>query len=97
MSARLAAIRRRRQLLLMRVAVQRLAVTRELEAWRTPLAILDAAITAGRRVRRHPWLLGFAAVLLLKAPHRQVALWATRAITAWKLYRTTQDLRAHRR
>lgn len=92
MNRRLALIRQHRQLLLTRVAVQRLDVAQVLEAWRTPLAVLDTAVTAGRRLRRHPWLIAFAAALLLKAPHHRLALWATRLVTVWKLYRTAQDL-----
>jgi hypothetical protein len=90
MSRRLALIRQRRQLLLTRVAVQRLAVAQQLEAWRAPLDLLDTAVATGRRLRRHPWLIAFAAALLLKAPRHGLALWATRAVTAWRLYRTAQ-------
>lgn len=91
MNQRLAHIRQRRQLLLTRVAVQRLTVVQLVEAWRTPLAVLDAALAARRKLRRHPWVFAFAAALLLKAPHHRLALWATRALTAWKLYRTVQS------
>lgn len=92
MNQRLAHIRQRRQLLLTRVAVQRLDVAQLLETWHTPLAVLDTAVAAGRRLRSHPWVLAFAAALLLKAPHHRLALWATRLVTAWKLYRTAQDM-----
>lgn len=91
MNRRLAHIRQRRQLLLTRVAVQRLTVVQLVEAWRTPLAALDAALAARRKLRRHPWVLAFAAALLLKAPHHRLALWTTRALTAWQLYRTVQS------
>ncbi len=92
MNRRLALIRQRRQLLLTRVAVQRLDVAQQVEAWRTPLAVLDTAVAAGRRMRRHPWVFAFAAALLLKAPHHRLALWTTRLVTVWKLYRTAQDM-----
>lgn len=90
MNARLAAIRRRRQLLLTRIAVQRLALTRQIEAWHAPLAVADSAFNAGRTLRRHPWIVAFAAALLLRAPQHRLALWATRALTAWRLYRVVR-------
>ena len=90
MSKRLTLIRQRRQLLLTRAAVQRLAVAQRVEAWRTPLAVLGAAVSTGHKLRRHPWVIAFAAALLLRAPHHRLALWATRLVTVWKLYRTVQ-------
>ncbi|MCK7466902.1 MAG: hypothetical protein MZU91_01300 [Desulfosudis oleivorans] len=77
-------------MLLTRVTVQRLAAVQVVETWRTPLAVLEAALAARRKLRRHPWVLAFAAALLLKAPHHRLALWATRALTVWRLYRTVQ-------
>lgn len=91
MNRRLAYIRQRRQLLLTRVAVQRLTVVQLVETWRTPLAVLDMTLAARRKLRRHPWVFAFAAALLIKAPHHRLALWATRLVTAWKLYRTVQS------
>jgi hypothetical protein len=90
MSKHLAFIRQRRQLLLTRVAVQRLAAVQLVESWRTPLAVLDAALTTGRKLRRHPWVIAFAVTLLLRAPHHRFALWSTRLVTLWRLYRTVQ-------
>lgn len=90
MSRHLALIRQRRQLLLARVAVQRLAAAQLVETWRMPLAVLNVAMTTGGAVRRHPWVIAFAAALLLRAPHHRLALWATRLVTMWKLYSTVQ-------
>lgn len=90
MNKRLAVIHQRRQLLLMRVAVQRLAVVQAVDAWRAPLAVFDAALATGRKLGRHPWVIAFAAALLLSIPQYRYALWTARLVTLWKLYRTVQ-------
>lgn len=88
MNKRLAVIHQRRQLLLMRVAVQRLGVVQTIDAWHTPLAVFDTTVAVGRELRRHPWIIVFAAALLLRFPQHRLALWTARLVTLWKLYRT---------
>jgi hypothetical protein len=88
MNGKLMQIAERRRQLVMRVAAQRGALTRELQPWHARCALLDQGLAVLRYVRRHPaWLAG--AVLLFAAWRpRGAGLWLQRGWVAWQLGRS---------
>jgi len=84
---RMSDIRARRAQLLARGAVERERLSVQLQAWETPLALADRALSAARYVRRHPQLLIAAAVVLAVLRPRRAFAWARRGFVAWRAWR----------
>jgi hypothetical protein len=74
--------------LINRAAQQRLALRRDIEPWRAPLALTDRSITALRYVRRHPqWVVGTVILLTIARPARALK-WLERGLILWKMTRS---------
>lgn len=75
----------RRERLVAQAAVQRRALARDLEPWRTPLALADQGLAALRYIRIHPqWLIG-PVVLLAALRPRRVGKWVGRSWLSWRV------------
>lgn len=75
----------KREDLINRSAQQRLALRRDIEPWRVPMALTDRSITALRYVRRHPqWMVGIVIVLTLARPARAWK-WLERGLIVWQM------------
>ena len=96
MSAELAALVRRRRVLVARAAVQRAELAALAERWRGPIAVADVAYRAGRTMRRHPALFAVAVALLVQMRGRGPLLWSGRLFTLWELYRAFREQRPRR-
>ena len=91
---RLFKIRAKRTQLLARAAVQRERLAVQLQAWETPLALVDKSIAAARYVRRHPqWIIAAALLFAVLRPRRAIAM-ARNGLIAWRAWRwISQSLR----
>ena len=86
MSKRRQAVMQRRQMLLAKIADQRVQIAEWGERWKTPLRMVDQAWVAVRFVRAHPGLAaGFASLAVLQ--RRGVIALAKGAWRIWKTYR----------
>ena len=84
---RLSRIRAKRAQLLARAAVQRERISVQLQAWKTPLALVDKSIAAVRYLRRHPqWIVATALLIAIMRPRRSLAL-ARNGLVAWRAWR----------
>jgi len=90
MSARIAAITRRRAALLAQAAVQRSEVGRWVQPWLTPLAFVDRGIALTQRVRTHPFALAMGVLLLFRLGSGRWSVWAGRLWTGWQIYQSLQ-------
>jgi hypothetical protein len=77
----------RRERLVAQAAMQRNALVRDMERWRTPLALADQGLAALRYIKYHPqWLIG--AVLLLAALRpRRVGKWLGSGLVSLRMMR----------
>lgn len=88
MNPRLALLRQRRELLVLRAQAQRLEVEALVQAWHRPLTFADALAAAARRLHRF-WLVYALAVALLARSRRvSLGIWIGRIWTAWEIYRS---------
>jgi hypothetical protein len=77
----------RRVHLVAQAAAQRRTLARDMEAWRTPLALTDQGLAALRYIRIHPqWLIGPILLLAVLRP-RRVGKWLGSSWVSWRLTR----------
>lgn len=76
-----------RERLVAQAAAQRLALARDVERWRTPLAVADQGLAVLRYIRLHPqWLI--VPILLLAAMRpRRVGKWLGSGWVSWRVTR----------
>jgi hypothetical protein len=86
MNPSLVKLAKRRQHLVAEAEAQRLAVTEQLQAWRKPIGMLDAALNIVRYIKQHPILVasGGSALLSMMKPNA-LSLWLQRGLLAWQL------------
>lgn len=83
----------RRQRLLAQTAEQRIALARDLEVWRKPLALADQGLSVLRTLKRHPaWLVTCATLLVTLRPGR-VSRWLRYGLVSWQFMRQLRDRR----
>lgn len=88
MNARLALLRQRRALLVLRAQAQRLEVEALVQAWHKPLTFADALVGAARRLQRFWLLYALALALLVRSRRIPLGIWIGRIWTAWEIYRS---------
>jgi hypothetical protein len=93
---RLAEIRARRELLLVRSAVQRDALALLVDAMRAPLELADQGVRLVRYARAHPGAILLAVAALVALSPRRVFRWGRRAVTFWQGYRWAAQLLGRR-
>ena len=77
----------RRERLVAQAAAQRLALARDMDRWRTPLALADQGVAAVRYIRLHPqWLIGPILLLAVVRP-RRVGRWLGSSWVSWRVSR----------
>jgi len=77
----------RRERLVAQAAAQRRALARDMDRWRTPLALADQGLAALRYIRIHPqWLIG-SVVLLVALRPRRVGKWLGSGWVSWRVMR----------
>jgi hypothetical protein len=92
MSARLAVIIQRRDMLIALSAAQRDEFATAAQRWERPLAIADIGISVGHAVCAHPALAALSLALLPRLRKPRLAQWLGRAWGAWQLYRALSSL-----
>ena len=87
-------IRARRAHLMARAAVERERFSVQLQAWETPLALVDRSFAAARYIGRHPqWIVAAVVLFAVLRPRRALA-WARNGLIAWRAWRwISQSLR----
>lgn len=84
---RLAEIQRCRAEMVARSVFQRAQLADACRVWQTPLLLADKAISAGRFVVAHPFVLaGLGVVVAVKHPRRTL-IWLRRGWTTWLFLR----------
>lgn len=86
MNARQADILLRRQVLLVRVAAQRVEVAQALRPWKQPLRLVDTALAVGRFIRAHP-VPAALVIGILAVRRRNLKGLAGIALRLWEIYR----------
>jgi YqjK-like protein len=87
MNARLALLRQRRELLVLRARLQRLEIQAIAQDWSKPLAFADSLVAAARRARRFWLLYALALALFVRSRRMSLGIWIGRLWTAWEIYR----------
>lgn len=95
MNARLALIRRRRQMLTVRAQAQRLELEAIAQDWSKPIAFADTVLAAARRLNRYWLLYTLALAFFVRTRRIPFGLWVGRIWTAWEIYRSLRP-RRHR-
>lgn len=91
MTARLAAIRQRRDALVGRAEAQRHTLGHLTHRWRTALSVADTGLTLARELRAH-WITVAAGKTLLSWMGRgRLGVWIGRIWMAWSLYRSVSN------
>ena len=88
MSARLALLRQRREMLVLRAQAQRLEVEAIAQGWHKPLAFADTLLGAARRLNRYWLLYTLALAFFVRTRRVPLGLWIGRIWTAWEVYRS---------
>ncbi len=84
MSTRLLELAQRREHLIEEAAVQRIAVARDIEPWRTPLTLADYGLTTLRFVLSHPvWII--SGVLFSVVRPGRMGKWLRYGWATWQL------------
>ena len=87
MSKKGVALAERRERLIDQAARQRVALRRDIEPWRVPLALADQGIIAVRFVRHHPqWVVGVVFLLIAARP-AGAWKWLQRGLISWQIVR----------
>ena len=84
---RVAELRDKRARLMARAAVERERLSVQLQAWETPLALVDKTFAAARYIGRHPQWIGGAMVLLVVLRPRRALSWARNGLIVWRAWR----------
>jgi hypothetical protein len=88
MNKTLTQLAERRNRLVNRAAVQRVALARNITPWRLPLALADQSISAWNFIKRHPrWMIGGAVLFASLGPAR-AGSWVGRGMLAWQMLDT---------
>lgn len=90
MTSHLHSIQQRRDLLVARADLQRLALLVQFSSLRKPLRLIDRGIALARRAREHPVLAAAAFVTLAFAFRRRLGRVLRYGLTAWRVYRMVQ-------
>lgn len=91
MNTKLAAVVRKRQALVSRVAAQRAELTDFAEHWRGLLSVADVAYRLGQAVRRHPAISAVALSVLVRTQRERVLMWSGALLTLWELYQAVRE------
>jgi hypothetical protein len=92
MNKHLIRLTERRERLVARAAAQRVALARDIDPWRIPLALADRGITVLRHVKRHPeWMVGVVVLLAALRPG-VVGKWLGRGWVAWQVMYTLRSM-----
>lgn len=75
----------RREQLLAKAAMQRIALARDLAPWRVPLALADQGLSSLRYLRHHPSLLVGGIGLLTVVRARRPLKWLERGWLLWQV------------
>lgn len=86
MNTNLVTLAKKRQHLVEKVQMQRMAVSDQFQAWHKPISILDYAINMLRYIKQHPVLVasGGSALLSMLKPNA-LSLWLQRGLLAWQI------------
>jgi hypothetical protein len=85
-------IEQRRELLLARIALQRVRVELELRNLEQPIKIVDRGIAVVRYLKAHPLLVAAGVAVLTVVGRRRIAAWVGRGWVAWRGLRTLSGL-----
>ena len=77
----------RKARIVLRAGQQREQLARHGESLRTPCAVADKVLAAGRYVRAHPWTAGVAVGVAAWLMRRKGVGWAGYAWRAWRTWR----------
>ena len=91
MKTQLAAVVRKREELVSRVATQRTEFEEFVERWRGPFAVADGAYRLGQAVRRHPAISAVALAMLVRTQRHRVLVWSGALLTLWELYQAFRE------
>ncbi len=81
----LAAVTKRRQMLIARAAAQRAELAMLAERWREPIAAAEAAFKLGRVVRRHAAIAVLALAIAMRVQRLRVVAWSGWLLTGLEL------------
>jgi hypothetical protein len=81
-------IEQRRELLLARIALQRVRVELELRNLEQPIKIVDRGIAVVHYLKAHPVLVAAGVAALTVVGRRRIAAWVGRGWVAWRGLRT---------
>ena len=91
MNSKLAAVVRRRQALISRVATQRAELTDLAKLWHGLLSVADVAYRLGQAVRRHPAISTVVVAMLVQTQRHRVLAWSGALLTLWELYQAFRE------
>ncbi|HXZ96215.1 MAG TPA: YqjK family protein [Burkholderiales bacterium] len=91
MNSTLAAVARRRQALISRVAAQRVELALLAEPWRRPLLVADKAYRLALVLRRHRAISALLLAMLVPAQRHRVLKWGGTLLTIWELYQAFRE------
>lgn len=86
MNARIKQLRQRRELLVLRAAVQRNEASSVAAQLHERLWLADIAFSIVQAIRIQPTLAAASATLLLPKPRNKLLLWGGRLFTAWEFF-----------
>lgn len=92
MNNELAAIAKKREMLVARAASQRAELAMLAERWKEPLAAAEAAYRLGRVFRRYPAITAVALVIMARA---RLVTWSGWLLTGWGLYQAIRKRWQH--
>lgn len=91
MNGKLGSLQQRREQLLAKAALQRIALARDITPWRGPLALADQGLNALRYVKRHPVLaIGGMGLLTVFRATRSLR-WLQRGYVVWRFVHGMRD------
>lgn len=86
MNSELAAIAKKREMLVARAASQRAKLAILAERWRKPLAVAETGYRLGQVLRRHPAIAVVSLAILARAQRVRIVAWSGWLLTGWGLY-----------
>lgn len=94
MKTRLVKLAAERELLIARSDEQRAALSRQVETWRRPAAVVDQGAAVVAYLDSHPQSVAVVTALIAALWPRRTVKWVSRGWFAWRLVRTLARLRA---
>ncbi|MDO8349960.1 MAG: YqjK-like family protein [Gallionella sp.] len=85
MNKKLTRIAERRERLIAQSAAQRIALAKDIELWRVPLARVDQGLTALRFVKKHPATLVVGGVLFAALRLHRAGKWLQLSWVTWQM------------